>query len=139
MEGPRPTPIFRARVNEQGGLCPVEVGRWFGYLAKMKGKQVEVIVRPERKHRSMSQNRYLWGVVYAAASEWSGHDSEELHQVFKARFLPGRQIVLPTGELLDGPGSTADLSMEDFSAYVSKVIRFLAEQGVHVPSADEVA
>lgn len=139
MDAPKPVPIFRARVDEQGALRPFEVGRFAGYLAKFRAKNVEVIVRPERKHRSLKANAYLWGVVYAAASEWSGHDVEELHDVFKGKFLPRRQVVMPTGELLDAPGSTRELDTEAFGDYVNRVIRFLAEQGVHVPQASEVA
>lgn len=139
MDAPKPVPIFRATVDEAGALRPREVGRWAGYLAKLRGKDVEVTVRPERKHRSLKANAYLWGVVYAAASEWSGHDAEELHEVFKGRFLPMRQVVMPTGELLDAPGSTRELDTEAFSEFVNKVIRWLAEQGVHVPDASEVA
>jgi len=139
MDSPRPAPIFRARVDEQSKLVVLEVGRFAGYLSRLRGKTVEVIVRPELKHRSLKANAYLWGVVYAAASEWSGHDAEELHEVFKGRFLPMRQVVMPTGELLDAPGSTRELDTEAFSEFMRKVIVWLAEQGVHVPDASEVA
>lgn len=139
MDAPRPVPVFRARIDEMGHIKPAEVGRFAGYLARLRGKNVEVIVRPERKHRSLKANAYLWGVVYAAAQEWSGHDAEELHEVFKGRFLPRRQVLMPTGELLDAPGSTRELDTEAFGEFVNSVIRFLAEQGVHVPQASEVA
>lgn len=139
MDAPRPVPIFRARVNEQGQLQPREVGRWAGFLSRLRGKDVEVIVRPERKHRSLNANRYYWGVVAACGAEWSGHDPEELHEVWKGMFLPRIQYVLPTGELVDRPGSTADLDTEAFSAFVNKVIRWLLEQGVNVPDSSEVA
>jgi len=139
MDAPRPVPVFRARVDEQSKLVVLEVGRFAGYLGRLRGKPVEVTVRPERKHRSLAANAYLWGVVYAAASEWSGHDAEELHEVFKGRFLPVRQVVMPTGELLDAPGSTRELDTEAFSEFVNKVIRWLGEQGVNVPQSSEVA
>jgi len=139
MDAPKPVPIFRARVDDEGKLRPREAGRWTGYLAKLRGRDVEVTVRPERKYRSLKANAYLWGVVYAAASEWSGHDAEELHEIFKRQFLPSRQIVMPTGEVLDAPGSTRYLDTDQFAAFVGKVTRWLAEQGVHVPQSSEVA
>jgi len=139
MDAPKPAPIFRARVDEQGKLVPREVGRWAGYLARFKGRDVEVIVRVERKHRSLKANAYLWSVVYAAAAEWSGHEPKELHQVLKRMFLPPHKLVLPTGEEIEAPGSTRELDTEQFGLYVNKVVRWLAEQGVHVPASSEVA
>lgn len=139
MDAPKPVPVFRARIDDLGHIRPTEVGRFAGYLAKLRGRDVEVIVRPERKHRSLNANRYYWGVVLAAGAEWSGHDAEELHEVFKGRFLPVREIVAPTGEVLTLPSSTADLDTEAFGNYVNAIIRWLAEQGVHVPQASEVA
>ena len=139
MDAPKPVPIFRAKVDEHGRLQALEAGRFAGYMARLRGKVVEVTVRPERKHRSLNANRYYWGVVVAAAAEWSGHEPEEMHEVWKALFLPRVQVLLPTGELVDRPGSTTELDTEQFSDFVNKAIRWLGEQGVPVPASSEVA
>lgn len=86
----------------------------------------------------MSQNRYYWGVVLPTLAEWSGHESEELHQYMKDWHLPLVDRKLPSGELMRIYPSTASLSVEEFSAFVDKVVRWAAEQGVRVPDASEV-
>lgn len=139
MDAPKPVPVFRAFVDQQGQLRPREVGRWAGFLARLKGKSVEVVVRTERKHRSMKANAFLWGVVYAAGAEWSGYEPEEFHVAMKLLHLPQKEMVLPTGEVIQTVGSTRELDTEQFGAYVNKVVRWLAEQGVPVPSSSEVA
>jgi hypothetical protein len=136
---PRPAPLFRGHVTEQGQLIVKDLPRWRGYLARFRDKDVSVQVRRESLHRSLQANAYYWAVVLACAAEWSGHDAEELHLAFKARFLRARQVTLPTGEVLEVPASTRELSIEDFSQYVNQVIRFLAENGVAVPTAEEIA
>ena len=139
MDSPRPAPIFRARVDEQSKLVVLEVGRFAGYLSRLRGKTVEVIVRPERKHRSLNANRYYWGVVVAAGSEWSGYEPEEFHDAMKGVHLPRKQLVLPTGELIDTLASTHDMDTEAFAEFVRRVIVWLAGQGCPVPEASEVA
>lgn len=131
--------MFRAKVNEQGQLAPFEVGRYAGMLARLKGKTVEVIVRPERKHRSMNANRYYWGIVVAAGSEWSGYEPEEFHQAMKGIHLPRKQLVLPTGEQIETLASTHDMDTEAFGEFVNRVVKWLAEQGCYVPASSEVA
>lgn len=86
----------------------------------------------------MSQNRYLWGVCYPTLSEWSGHDPEELHEHLKDRFLEREQRELPNGTVMVIHPTTRTLTVEQFSAYVDRVVRWAAEQGVRIPDANEV-
>ena len=137
-EIPRLRAVFRARVNPEGQLLVREPARWRAWLARHRCKDITLSVGRERHLRSLNANRYLWGVVYRTLAEWSGHDEEELHSIFKERFLSHRQLRLPTGELLEAPGSTAVLDTEQFSEYVSRVKRFAAECGVDVPEPNEV-
>ena len=139
MDAARPVPIFRARVNEQGKLCPREAGRWAGFLARLRGRDVEVIVRVERKHRSLNAGRYYWGVVVAAGVEWSGYEPQEFHDAMKAIHLPRKQLVLPTGEILETLATTHDMDTEQFSEFTNRVKRWLAGNGCLVPEASEVA
>lgn len=139
MDSPRPAPVWRARINEQGQLIPREVGRWAGFLSRLRGRDVEVIVRPERKHRSLNAGRYYWGVVVAAGSEWSGYEPQEFHDAMKAIHLPRKQLVLPTGEQIETLASTHDMDTEAFGEFVNRVIRWLLHQGCPVPDASEVA
>lgn len=122
----------------KGQFQPDDPGRWRGWLARYNGKRVAVTLTPERRLRSMSANAYLWGVVYAAIAEWSGHDALEIHAACKGMFLPARHLTTPAGEELTIPASTRLLASDEFSEYVSKVKRWAAECGVYVPEANEV-
>jgi hypothetical protein len=112
--------------------------RFAGRMARLEGRRVRAAFRRESAGRTLSQNRYYWGVVLATLSEWSGHDPEELHDYFKG-FLKTQPRELPGGATLDVHPSTTSLTVEEFSAHVDKVVRWAAEQGVNVPDASEVA
>ncbi len=137
MDAPRPAPVFRAQVDEQGRLRPREAGRFAGYLAKLRGRDVEVMVRPERKHRSLSQNAYFHGVVVPCIAEWSGMTQSETKDGLKRRFLL-KTVVLPTGEEMETVPSTRDLDMEQFSSFLSECIAWAGQSGCPVPTASEV-
>ena len=112
--------------------------RWRGAVARHEAKRVELTLAREKKARSLKANAYLWGVVYRTIAEWSGHDEDELHEVFKGMFLPARELMFPTGEAVEARGSTKVLDSFAFAEYVSKVKLWAAEQGVHVPEPDEM-
>lgn len=104
------------------------------------GKEIEVIFRRKRKHRSDPQNRYYWGVVVemirAGMKEMGDKVTpDQVHEFLKWRFLRTQKIDEATGEVLyEYAGSTADLSTVEFSEYVEKCCQFAAEfLGVSIP------
>ena len=46
------------------------------------------------------------------------------HKYFKERFLPGSIIELPYGHIVEAEPSTAELTKEQFSEYIEKVMQF---------------
>lgn len=130
--------FFRGTVRE-GKFRPDDPVRFQARLARMEGRRVSVALKREQYGRSLSQNSYLWGVVYATLAEWSGHDADELHDYLTDKFLPRQQKALPNGEVMTPTARTSTLTVEEFSAYVDRVVRWAAEQGVYVPAAEEVA
>lgn len=127
--------LFGATV--QGGRVVFDdANRWRGVLARHEGKRVTVALSRERQQRSLAANRWYWSVVVPIFGEWSGYEKDEAHGVLKSLFLM-EDKVLPTGKLIRVPGSTARLSTQEFSAYCERVMRFLAENGVYVPSPGE--
>lgn len=77
--------------------------------------------------RSNSQNRYLWGVLYKAIADESGHSSEEVHEFMKARFLP-RQFIVINGEEMQAHKSTTQLTVPEFAQFVDQVSAFAATE-----------
>ena len=131
------TALFRGIVKA-GLFCPDDIVKHRGWLAKVEGRRVIESIKRENTARTMSQNRYYWGVVLATLSEWSGHEPEELHDYLKQKFLTPSDDELPNGTVIRVYPSTTTLTIEEFGAYVDRVVRWAADQGVYVPSADEV-
>ena len=135
-KAPRLRDTFTGTISK-GEFRPDLVGRWRGSLARFEGKRLRVSLESEKKLRSLRSNAYLW-VCYAIAEEWCGHDSEELHEYMKKKFLPSHELTLPSGEILTVPGSTKNLTTDEMAEFISKVKRFFAEQGLYLPDPNEV-
>lgn len=82
--------------------------------------------------RSSGQNRYLWGVLYKAIADETGHSAEEVHEFCKARFLP-RAFVVIGGVEMETRKSTTELDTAEFSDYVSRVGALAGELGISLP------
>lgn len=141
MEGPRAVPIFRAVVNEKGQLTPKEVGRWAGYLARLRGKHVEVTVRPERKRRSLNQNSWYWVAIVPAVQEFLSEgrafplSEDQTHTILKSAFIGVEDTAL-------GPVAceSKTLTTEQFSTYCEQIRAHAAsEWGLLIPGPDECA
>ena len=112
---------------------PAQIAGWIGTL---ENKPVEITIRRRRAKRSNQANAYLWGVVYAAVSEHTGYEPEEVHDALKLMFL--------TDHAADGPlpivKSTAKLTQSEFSDYIERIKRWAAtDLGVVIPDAHEIA
>lgn len=129
--------MFRGFVKE-GRFRPDEAPQFAARLAHLEGRRVRVSVKRERVARTLSANRYYFGVVLATLAEWSGHDPEELHEFMKQSHLGWRSRELPSGLGYSVRPSTATLTVEEFARYVDNVVKWAAEQGVYVPSPEEV-
>lgn len=139
MSDHRPFPIWPARVNEQGILTVKDVGRWAGFLARMKGKLVEVQVRPERRRRSLNQNSWFWVAIVPAVanylSEATGNEfsDDQAHYLLKSVFIG--VIETPLGPV---PKSSKTLTTEEFSTFCEKIRAHCAsEWGFTIPGPEK--
>lgn len=127
------------------GTLPDAVNqRIAAYLKLLEGKRVVVSIKEQKRTRSGNQNRYLWGVVYAAiVDEFREHgnnvDVDDIHEYCKVHVGKLKQVfVTGQGEVLTGPGSTAKLSTMEFEYYVEKVRAWAAQVlGITVPLPNE--
>lgn len=127
-------------------LVPLYPPRWKAVLSRLTGRTVTVRISRTKK-RSDPQNRYLWGCVYVdvleglrALAEDAGEPvvfatAEELHLAMKWLFLK-RQVRLPGGEVIEAPGESKRLTMEQFSEFVSRIIAWAAGYGITVRSSE---
>ena len=70
--------------------------------------------------RTIDQNAYLWGVVYKYISDYTGHDTLEVHNMYKKRFLID-YTPNSVGRWKFGEKSTSDLSIPEMQDYTDKV------------------
>ena len=85
--------------------------------------------------RSTTANAFYWVVVGLIADD-TGNSRDDTHEALKWKFTTGRMIDI------DGTGyrvhSTAKMSVEEFSAYLEKVIAFAeTEVGLQLPARPE--
>ncbi len=128
-------------------LVPLDEPRWRAVLRRLEGKTVTVKVIRTKK-RTSPQNAYLWGVVYVdilqglrAIAEESGEEpvytiDDDLHDAMKWLFLRVKEV-FPGGEFIERPGKSRRLTMEQFSEFVSQVIRWAAGYGIEVRSSED--
>jgi hypothetical protein len=88
-----------------------------------------------RRHkRGSPANAKLWAIYSALSSklrpDGKVYSPEHFHLYYKQRFLGATDFALPNGQVLIVPLSTADLSVEEFSAYLGAVEADAAERGV---------
>ena len=101
-------------------------------LSKLEGQRIQLTIQKERHARSLSQNSLYWLFLTFIGQEL-GYDTEELHSTFKAMFLTDRSKEFPIVR------STAKLSTAEFTDYLDKITRKVAEMGVVLPDPKRVA
>lgn len=80
-------PVFHAAVTEDGArLVFAESERFIrqGYLKRLAGKPVDVVVKVHRNKRSDRQNRWHWGVAIPLIAQELGYDKHEHEQLHYA-------------------------------------------------------
>jgi hypothetical protein len=125
----QPSRIFRGKVGN--GRLWLELRDDFAKLIQtLEGKDIEVILRKQRKQRSLNQNSWYWGCIIPLLSEHCGYDAEEMHGALKERFLRDREH--ETNGLVKIRSSTS-LDTAEFTEYVESCRRLAAEMGVVIP------
>ena len=122
-----------ADVSNQGKLKFENIGAFARKLAELKGERVQVCIERRKKHRSIAENNYYWGVVIPILCEWSGYTEDEMHDSLKEKFL--YEFDERTG--LARIGSTANLTTEEFEKLMTHIRMWASEQGVFIPLPNE--
>jgi hypothetical protein len=137
----KPKPIFFGEVK-QGKVSLWDKTSYMVWLSKLEGKEVQVTVGAREKKRTMNQNSYLFGVVYAIIQESTGYETvDEVHEAMKFEYLRvNRGNGLPPTTK-----STTDLTTKKFGEYIDAIKRDAArgkfggpESGIFIPDPGEV-
>lgn len=126
---------YPARLIE-GGIIVASNERYTkGMLAFYEPCEVVVYVERRKKNRSKEQMGYYWGVVLPEIAIHTGHSQEELHKIFKVKYL--MQKMIWRGANVFTPRSTSELTTNEFAEYLSTIILEANEMGITVPPADQ--
>ena len=82
--------------------------------------------------RSNPQNKWYRGVVLEMISEETGHDPDDLHELFKYKFNSSEVMGKRVGK------TTVNLTVKEFTEYVENIRRWAAEfLSMNIPDPDE--
>lgn len=93
---------------------------------------MEVVIRPHKSKRTLSQNALYWKWLdiirlHIADSIGQIYSGEDLHEWFKAKFLPTRLIGI-NGEDMPITSSTTKLNTAEMSEYMECIDHFCVTQ-----------
>lgn len=97
-----------------------------------------VEIRAFKKDRSNQQNKYYFGTVLKAISDYTGFSKGDLHELFKSNLLPSKMIMLGDKNV-SVTQSTTELTTVEFEQYISEIMQFASESlSLYIPSPNEV-
>lgn len=111
----------------------------FGVMEKIsdycKEPESQYVLRVEKakQKRSLSQNRYYWGVLVKMLSDYTGFTPNEMHQVLGENLWnyekDGRKFIK----------STTEMDTAEFTRRIDEARLFAQEQiGIYIPEPNEV-
>ena len=119
----------------KGGVILPLNGQWVrGMMSMYEDCRITVIVERKKSRRSKNQNAYMWGVVYPEISKHTGHTPNELHEIFKSKFLRSKMVW--RGADITTLKSSTELSVGEMQEFLMEVIREANELGIVIPEAD---
>lgn len=149
---------FVAHVSEGKLVLPLEaeVDMAIQFAKLEEGDKVKVSITPLKQVRSLNQNAYYWGVVLPAirnglrelglrlsielADEWVlkslvDCDQATIHRHLKNTFCDKTELDWSKGIVIKKIPSTAEMTSEEFSDYISQVIQWANEVlEIEIPS-----
>lgn len=96
---------------------------------------VTILVERKKKSRSKDQLAYYWGVVLPEIADHTGHTVDDLHEIFKSKYLKKKHFW--RGTTLTTIGSTSSLKLAEMSDFISNVIVEANEMNIEVPPAKQ--
>jgi len=96
-----------------------------------------VIVAKLPKKRSVSQNRYYWGVVLTMLSEHTGYTKDQMHEICKMKFNLKTKAL--KGEIYEFGGPTKELDTKEMTDYIESIREWSMEVlQCRIPQPDEI-
>lgn len=123
-----------AEVTSDGRLELEDRAAFSKAMRHFKRGRVTVRIETDRGRRTSQQNRY-YRLILGLISEDTGHEADELHELFKHKFLTARTVTV-LGEDVDVWTTTLE-DYDGFWQYVERIRRFaLLELQIETPDSD---
>ncbi len=128
---------FISRASLKDGKLVLDNPRWFRtcLLKYDDTDKLRIIIEKERGTRTKKQNAYYWGIVLQYIAAYMGEQPEDLHEIFKAKFLKRKRMWRGAEQTI--LASTTKMNSDEFGEYIDRCIQEGAELGVVVPMADK--
>ena len=98
------------------------------FIRSQRDCDVELILRKQKKTRSLQQNSYYWAVIIKLLSEHTGYSADEMHGVIKWKFV-----------YTQDKSSTSDLSTFDYTVFIDEIREWAQQElDVYIPVPNEV-
>lgn len=102
-------------------------------LEKLSDGYYIINIDKQKKVRSPQQNAFYWGVFLPALTD-TGYTADELHELFKKKFLAKRKVLTKLGrKVIWKYKSTTELSTVEFEEYLQKIRDFVRPFGYILP------
>lgn len=129
-------PVWAGTVGRNGIFLPDNPKEMKAFTNSYKGQRVEVIVRKERKNRSLNQNAYYWAVIIQTLADEFGYDPEEMHEILlaeKSREYGDNPLAPPRIK------RSSSMSTVEAEEYYGRVRRWaLTEFQIRIPLPNEL-
>lgn len=128
---------FSARARVKGGKLEFASPKFVrGMIQQFDDCQVDVVFAPHAKKKSSEQQGYLWGIVYPLICEHTGYTTNELHDIFKAKFLKTKKVWRGTEMVV--VESTRPMRVGEMAEFITNVILEANEMGIEIPPPDKL-
>lgn len=112
------------------------------YRRNHKNQRTLLKIQKFRNLRSLKENRYMWGIVYANIEDFTGMSKDEAHEFCRKKFLTIRTHIVnkQTGECIEEETirSTRDLNTLEMETYLEEIRNFfLTFLGIYIPKPNE--
>lgn len=91
-----------------------------------------VKIEKRKRDRTLEQNSLYWAILSVIAEE-TGHTENELHEIFKAKYLPPKFVAYNGQEYMLAP-STTGLSTKEMTTYIDRIILEANELNIIIPT-----
>lgn len=124
-------------------FIPNSLELFIGAFKDFEGKNIELSIRQNSDSRTNPQNAYYWGVVLKLISESTGYTDDELHVIFKQKYLIDNERLLDVArkKIIDSNIpylSTTQLNSVEFNEFLEKIKNFASlELGIYIPDPNE--